>query len=322
MINSNQALQRYFLCEVQNSDNSMLSIGSPLRAEISIVKTIRGSLNTAEINITNIEPQTRRQIEVDRYQTQNPLSFGSSNNATQKLNPLYRRIKIYAGYTTPQNYNQPPPLIFQGNILEAKTIKPNTTEPTLQIQAQDGIFGYVNSYSNVSISEPTNSQFVIRQLLSQMKNVEMGYVSKIPSKDLPRGYASNAQAFKELQTLASINPVENSGADVFIDNEKLNILGSSEAFLNPSIALLNEDFLETPEATQTSITIKVLFNPNIQLGQELEIMSSYNTWMNGVYKVCTIEHIGVFSATSAEPCHTIIQLWRNPAGSLTTVIRQ
>lgn len=252
-------------------------IGDPLTIEFNYYKNITGQLNQASLKIYNLNQDTKHQIEFDRFLTQNANSVSGSINAP---NQLYLPCTLSVGFGTSSLG-----VVFSGNMQKAYSTKQHVDTIT-QIDLVDGMYSVNNSFTNYTIDSPVTTREVITLLTGSMKNVQQGYISGLPNVQLPF-FSFNGRIFDKLRKLSNGNGNSDSTcADCFIDNGKLNILATNEAFTDNGIQEFTDNsILGAPRATGQYIEFDIVFNPQLRLGQIIQLNTRMNAFVSGQYKI-------------------------------------
>lgn len=140
--------------------------------------------------------------------------------------------------------------------------------------------------------------------------VSRGAIGNIPGS-IARGnsYSGNGpELLKEL-----------TGGSFFIDNGKANILGESEVLDTPIRVIDSSNgLISTPVRETTYINFDMIFEPQLLLGQRVQLNSRTQKNFNGLYKVVSIHHKGTISEAVGGPAVTSVGLFYGPK-SLTVV---
>lgn len=260
-------------------DGSQLKIEPPLTIDFTIVRTMDSSLNTMNLNITNLSLKTRNQF------------FKEKTNIG-----VYRRIVLKAGY------NNKLRTIFVGNILESYSNRQNANIIT-NVFCQDGGFALQNSYSNFTVKSDEGVLDGVKKLIKDLVNVEGGILGEfLKDKKHKRGTVYDGKTFQLLQ--------RETGNKVFIDLEKLNVLDDNEV-IEGSLPLINSQtgLLGTPRRRGNYLEVETIFSPEITTGQLIKVESSVNPLFDGQYKVAGITHVATISGAVSGEARTILQLY-------------
>lgn len=311
--------QYSFRIEIQVNDDEFdnfiaVEVG---KLDIDIQKSISARLNTANIALYNLSQNQRRQIEVDRITVQDQQSVLSSGGTQQ--NKVYRKCLIYAGFEGNM------PLLFSGNILQAYSEKKGVDVVT-NIQVMDGLYCFQNSYSNFTLQPASGGSVsfatVIERLLQDLKNVNVSNqeninLSVFDGLKFTRPYTIAGSTSKALQTLTKGMPNNiNTYSNYFIDNESVFILPNLAGVVS-TILKLDGDLILSTAPSETTISIRTKFFPQLLCGQIIEIASLVNVFLNGVYKIVSVKHSGCINQVG-DPANmiTTIEVWRGINGMI------
>lgn len=245
-------------------DGEAKVVGYPLTCEFNISRNTSAQANSATFNIYNLAPSTRNSEHFfeDRLYNKNKIKF----------------IKFEAGYEGKFT------LLFKGQIMEAYS-KSQGVDIITSIQAND--WGTYGDYLAVTFEEGTNKKDAFVQMANQAKNLTLGEVGTIEG------------TFKTPTTFVGtpmdcLNQL--TGGNTFIDNSEIKYLPSNECIEeNVYIITSQSGLLGTPERKGQGLSVTTIFNPNIKVGQLVEIRSSTQQKYNDTYKVMGLSHQGVIS---------------------------
>ena len=65
----------------------------------------------------------------------------------------------------------------------------------------------------------------------------------------------------------------------------------------------------TPKRNDTYLEVDILFEPDLQIGQIVQIVSQTNPAFDGQYKIFGIKHSGTISGVVGGDCRTSLQLF-------------
>ena len=279
-----QKFGRNYKLYVQPTNSStFIEITYPLTLEFDISRDTSSSINQATFRIYNLSEKNRNAIFKDRYSM---LDNGVGTGA--------KKVILQAGYG--DNLST----VFQGSVLEAYSYR-QMSEVVTYINALDGGYGIANSFVNFSVSKGTPKQDIFNQLANSILGVDKGSVGTVAgSIDRPIAYNGNGWAFLK----------RDFSGDVFIDLEKINLLKPNEV-INASIPVITSasGLLGTPMRQNTNLTIDMIFEPRIQVGNIVEVKSSINSLFNGQFKTTGIKHSGTISGAINGDCKTTLQLF-------------
>ena len=270
--------------EIQASDGRMIEIRPPYTLNFAIKRNAFGSANTASFTLVNLSEPTRNLIYKDIFQT-----------------AQFRMIRLRAGY------GDNLPVIFQGNIKEAKSYRTGgSVDFTTEIEAFDYGYAMQNSTSSFALAEGTTHQQTIEALANDMvKSVPDGSlgIGKIGtfSGKYPRGRSVAGSSWEALRS-------ETQNA-AFIDNGLLYCLNDDEAIVGDVPVLDSRTgLLGSPKKADALLEVEMIFEPALKVGQAVEINSRTISQWNGKYKVWGVDHSGVISGAVSGKCKTTLHM--------------
>lgn len=266
-------LGRNYELKIETIGGQTLTIMLPFTIEIDITRNTLSSANVCQIRLYNLSELNRNQI------------FFNAFNQSK-----FRTILLKAGYGTNLS------TIFTGNISQAWSVREGVDFIT-QIECYDGGFAFVNGNVEIPFPAGTPIKTVITTLMGQLPGITIGAVGNF-SGTLSRGntYSGNpAQILFEL-----------TGGAFFIDNGKAYALQSDEYI--PSIGtqaqpivVVNESsgLLGTPILEQSIVRFEMLFEPSLNIGRLVSLISTTNPSLNGIYKITGVKHRGIISGVTS-----------------------
>lgn len=268
---------RNYRLDVLTSSGKLLTITDPLTIQFNVVRNTLASANTVSIKIYNLAKNTRNQIFKDRYDINE-----------------YIQVRLQAGYKGRLH------TVFQGNIYEAYSYKENVDWITT-IDGFDGINAIQNAYTSVTVESGTPKQNYIEQILSDLPNLVAGALGSPAQADgAARGKTLLGQTTQVLS--------EETSGEYFIDLETVNILADEEVIRGQVIRLDSGDLLSTPRRRESFLTMRVLFQPQVQIGHVYEV-NSLEERFNGQYKIVGFTHDVEISGAQAGSATTDLQLF-------------
>lgn len=256
----------------KEKSQEFLEIAYPFTIDFDISRDTSSSVNQATFKIYNLNENTRSQLFKDRYSL---LDYGTGTG--------YRKIIFQAGYggqlTT----------CFVGAMLQAHSYR-SGTEMVTHIQALDGGYAIANSQINTSFGKGVSVQTVLESLSGSLFDIQQGAVSDT-SGTLNRGIVFNGNAWGFLTETFS-------DKEVFIDMQELYILNRNDA-TKTFVPLISAEtgLLGTPMRESTNLTVDIIFEPRVKVGNIVEIKSTTNPFFNGQFKITGIKHNGTISAS-------------------------
>lgn len=257
-----------------------LEIQYPLRIDFDIIRHNYASTNTAQIRLYNLSAQHRNMLLHDQY------DFSPEDVLS---------VTLQAGYGNGPQW----PVIFSGNATRAYSVREGVNFVTV-IEAQDGGDAYANATVNTQFPAGTQQRDIIIALIEQLKpyGVSAGSISKFEG-EISKGVAYSGNVLDILRQLTNQN--------FFIDNLTANALvpGDSTA-ANVLTIDASAGLLETPIKQQQYLEIKILFEPRLVIGSQINLKSSTAAVYNGVHQVVSLHHKGTISGATSGHCVTIL----------------
>jgi hypothetical protein len=278
--------QRKYILQIEGTDGKTYEISSNpdlLTLEISIVRNNLASANIAHFRLYNLNRDTRDAIFKDYF---TPSDF--------------RAITLRAGYETEPVL----PIIFNGNLKSVQSFREEGMVNVItEIEAYDFSFAMSNSYSSWNKKAGASKQDVVNSLANdivQNGRVNLGKISEFPG-DHPRGFVAMGNTWSLLQT--------ETEKHCYIDNGKLYCLQDTDCIAG-DIAEISSDtgLLGSPRRYESYLKAEMLFEPRLNVGQQVRINSQAQKRFNGTYKITGIAHQGVISDAVSGKCKTIVSI--------------
>lgn len=261
---------RNYKLTIQGEGLFDINLTLPITIEFDITRHTLSSANVCQIRLYNLSKDDRTQIYFN--------SFNCTN---------FRSINLTAGYGNNLS------TIFSGNIHEAWSVREGVNYIT-QIECFDGGFGIVNSQidpNKATFPAGTPLKVVIASLMSQLQGVTIGSIgnfTQVLSK-------SNTYSGSVAGVLSEL-----TGGGFFIDQGKAYAIQSDEYVPDLSIPVKiisdKTGLLNTPVIEQSMCRFDMIFEPQLNVGGLISVLSKTNPLANGTYKVTGIKHRGTISA--------------------------
>lgn len=235
----------------------------PLTIEFNIVRNTFASANTATFSIYNLAPSTRS----------NPLFFQDRfNTSTNKF------VTFEAGYDGNLA------VCFKGRIQESYS-KRHGTEVITTMQCLD--LGIPTDYVNVTYQAGTTKKEAYDNIIQNFTHLEKGATGTLEGQYL-------TPVTFEGKPLDILNEI--TEGNTFVDNNKINTLQPNEC-LDVGIPVLSAEtgLLNTPERRESEIIAEGIFNPNVMVGQLVEVKSKTASEFCGTFQLTGFTHSGVIS---------------------------
>lgn len=234
-----------------------VEIKPPLRIVFSVDKSDEGGLNKCQIQLFNLSEQNRFAIVKDAEEA--------------------KRIPINLSV----GYQGKIETIYKGNI-QVGANERQGADLVSTITGLDGGTDGLNSFTNRTID---GGQRAINAILLDMPNTSVGKVNDRPILSRPKVLVGNS--------LRLINDTMGLDESWYIDNEQLFILKDGQAVRN-FIPLVSPatGLISTPTREASKTTFVTLINPAIKLGSQVNLKSVTAPYLDGVYKVRSINYSG------------------------------
>lgn len=272
--------QRNYRLTIELNDGSgAIIIQPPFTVKFSINRSINAALNTMDIAIYNLGQETRQRIFHDSFDFLN-----------------YKRVIFEAGYGNQLS------TLFIGNIFEASSAREGTSVVT-NINSQSGFYDVRNTRTYTSIAAGASLKDILLSLVGDFPNINKNPVIGNINEDIfPRAVPIMGNTYDMLQRYAApMTP--------YIDNERTYLLNNNE-IVQGTLPLIDVStgLLETPRRSGNFLSVTTLFEPRVQMGQGIEVISAVEKIYNGAYKVLGIEHQGVISEAVNGDCRSTFSL--------------
>ncbi len=209
------------------------------------------------------------QVRRGDSQTPNSCDLRIYNLAASTVNRIqneFTQISLSAGY--PGNMG----LIFTGTIKQVRKGRIDAKDNYVDVTAADGDEAYNFAPISLSLRAGSKPADHVQAFLSTMGSYDItkGYQPQFSSNGLPRGRVYYGLARDELRDFADANDVTWSiqdGALTFIP------LNSSIPSGTVPIISSSTGMIGVPEVTQNGISVRVLLNPTLKIGQLIQIQA-------------------------------------------------
>lgn len=272
-------LNRIYKLTIQtNLLSEALEVTNPITIDFNVSRSIYAGVNSMDIDIYNLAPKNRNILFQDTYDP----------NA-------YKSIVLEAGYQ-----GMGLSVIFIGNIFNAYSYRRGVDIIT-HIHAMDGGLETAQTTTSTTFNSGTPLSDVINGLMGSFSHLKRG-TQNIDDYTFKRPIVLDGNTFKLIRKYTNNN--------VFIDLEEINIMKPTDV-ITGYVPLINDQsgLLGTPQRRNTSLSIDMMFEPRIVIGQIIEVQSSIAPQFDGQYKVIGLNHKGIISDSLAGTCTTNIELF-------------
>ncbi|MBQ0113349.1 MAG: hypothetical protein KBT03_09490 [Bacteroidales bacterium] len=248
-----------------NPIDKAIIITNPIGISFNVTRGIYAQRQQLDIDIYNLNDSNRRALFRDVFK----------NGANEANNFLI--CVLEAGYE-----DSGMSVVFAGFVWSCYT-KKNGVNAVTHIQANTNL-GEQYAAMNVTLKEGQTLTDIYEAAMRTCPYYTTGKAS-IPDYTFIRPVSIADNAFRILSTY--------TGKDVFVDLMKVYVLGQQEAVEGyvPKIDF-ETGLLGAPERQNGVLSVNVIFEPRIVVGQIIEIKSSVAPEFNGQYKVFGITHQG------------------------------
>lgn len=274
-------LNRIYRLTIQTQDDygnptdEALIVENPITIEFTVERSIYAGMNTLDLDIYNLSPDHRNLLFQDVY----------------GLN--YKNVILEAGYE-----GQGMTIIFNGNIWSAYSHRKGVNIIT-HIHAIDGL-STQSALIHTTLQSGTTLQQVIQNLTNSIPDLKSG-TQNLQEYTFNRPLVLNGNSYKLLKTYSDNN--------VFVDMKTVNIMNVNDV-IEGFVPLITDEsgLLSTPERRDATLTINMIFEPRLLIGQVIEVESNIAPQFDGQYKVFGLKHSGIISDSIAGTCVTTIQM--------------
>lgn len=242
------------------------------------------NLSRGSFQLYNLSSQTQARLWKDAYNLKK-----------------YITMEVYAGY------GQNMPLVFRGDIDQCYSYRESGgVDFITEIQSGDGTYLFQYGFSSYTFSEGTKLENIIKTLLSDVPQYKLGYLPE----DIPPISRDKTFIGQTLDLLGR----EYGNYQIFIDKGELNILGENDVIPGILPVITAESgLLGSPRRSEQYLSCKMLFEPQLRIGQAIELISDSLPFVNNLYKVVGITHSGVISPVESGDLITEVQLYMGEA---------
>lgn len=291
--------QRNYELDVVGNDGQLHTFTYPLTLEFLVKRNVLASANSGNFKVYNLGQTTRNIIYKDQFSPN--LSF--------------RSLIVKAGYGVGTTTTLP--IIFQGNVMMAQSYRlEKSVNFITEIDGYDYAWVMTNAKSNRNYPAGTVTQAkIINDLVGDLQVT----VPKDPTNQgVSLGVGAISPQFNVIynQNVAIVgNTWDNlqkiTNNQCYIDNGNVYCLFENDVF-NGGLSVINSQtgLLGTPRKQDRLIIMELLFEPRLQVGQQVQIQSTslaqYPNANNGIFKIVGIEHRGIISGAVGGECKTVV----------------
>ena len=219
-------------------------------------------------------------------------AFGTlpTQTATKSVMIAPTMLSIAASYLK-AGYGINPSVIFAGNITQAWSVREGADYVTT-IECFVGGSAYINARTNQTFIAGTPIQTVVQSLVDSLSayGISAGAIGTYTGT-LKRDTTYSGNTLEILRSL--------TGGGTFIDQLKANCLNNGEYIDNlSSVTTVSSDsgLLGTPVQELLILNFDMIFEPRVNPGQKINLVSQTESNFNGQYKCISVKHRGMISA--------------------------
>ena len=278
-INNQEKVNRKYRLTVQLTDdndnptNKAIVITNPFTLNFNINRSIFAEINGADIEILNLAYNTYRELFWDYY------SIGR------------RTVILEAGYDE-KNMS----VIFIGDLWSCYTSREGT-ETVTRMHCLVGLKAR-NIQTDATLANV--SRFEILKYAANDMALGIKIYSGEDTK-LSRPVSISGNSYGILQKYSDQN--------AFIDNNEIKVLAPYDTF-EGYVPVIddNSGLLGVPEHEDAILTVRMIFEPRLVIGQIIEIKSQVAPMFNGQYKIYGIRHEGTISDAVSGKATTTLEM--------------
>ena len=267
----------------KNGKKQIVQDEAKLTCEFSVNRGILSDSSNCTIKLYNLALETREKINMDAF------TFDQSK---------WKYVRLEAGYSGQLCR------IFEGRILQAFSAHSGGS-PDIVTEIQAQALDILDCQTSHTFEAGTTYKEAVQTIATtDMPNTTIGNVGELNGKfKTPTAVDGNVG-----DVLSSI-----TGGQAFIDNGMLNVIMSNEVIDVPVPVITDDNgLLETPIRRDANMEVKILFQPDLIVGQLLEIKSAVAPKFNGQFKVVGFTHNCTISGAQAGTRITTVNLYLGP----------
>lgn len=293
---------RTFTLTVAGRSGTVYKYTLPLTIIFEIMQIGGGSgVNTGHFMIYNLAPTSRSDIEYDVA-----IDIDADNKG------LLRPFTFAAGYES----EGIEPMIFSGTIKKAFSYREGPDVIT-DITVADGLDAISKAQIQLSLAAGWTRQQAAQQIISAMNpyGVTLGAIGSLFDSFPPttRGVTFIGSAWEAVKKLAAT-----AGGYAKINLGKVYLMDFNDALSAPSMIPkldASTGLLDTPRRSNMTVDAMMIFEPRLQLLQQIEIASVINPLINGTYTLMSIGHAGIISGARNGKLITSLNMSIAPPGT-------
>jgi hypothetical protein len=298
---TNNKFQRNYKLRAEGWDDAKKQIqpfnfSYPTTIEFHIDKSMQSlSAQSASLRIFNLSQDTRKAL----YKDWN-VNIGLYSK---------RMVSFMAGYGDTLSQ------VLYGNIKEAKSFRDEGSPNYItEIDVLDWSFAMVNSKSEWTMNSPKyalplNRSTVVKRLVEDLVKNTGVTEGAIDYKGLDVGGPVWSRAYTPFPANTWDCLKNETTEHCFIDNGVVHCLLDDSCIAGDSFRIdSSSGLLSTPKKSGSFLKLEIMFEPSIQLGQLIHLVSSSEPYYSGDYRVIGVSHSGIISGAVGGKYKTFLTL--------------
>lgn len=278
-IDAGEKLGRQYRLTVQKVDSDdnpideAIIITNPITMRFSVNRTLFADINSMDVELYNLAPDTYNALFFDYFNTKR------------------RTIILEAGYK-----GQELSIIFIGDVWSCYTSRQGSDIIT-KIHALVGLRS-LQVQTDATLANISRNQILTKAANDMMMDIEI-YSGEDTKFTRPVSLEGNSMGIIQ----------KYSDNNAFIDNGKIIVLNDRDVF-NGEVVLINDEsgLLGVPRHEDALLSVDIILEPRILIGQLIEIQSRIMSEFEGQYKVYGIKHEGIISDAISSSATTTLEM--------------
>ena len=278
-IDAGEKLGRQYRLTVQSVDENdnpieeAIVITNPITMRFSVNRTLFADINSMDVELYNLAPDTYNKLFFDYFNTKR------------------RTIILEAGYK-----GQELSIIFIGDVWNCYTSRQGSDIIT-KIHALVGLRS-LQVQTDATLANISRNQILTKAANDMMMDIEI-YSGEDTKFTRPVSLEGNSMGIIQ----------KYSDNNAFIDNGKIIVLNDRDVF-NGEVVLINDEsgLLGVPRHEDALLSVDIILEPRILIGQLIEIQSRIMSEFDGQYKVYGIKHEGIISDAISSSATTTLEM--------------
>ena len=278
-ISSGEKLNRQYRLTIQSVDDNdnpideAIIITNPITIRFSVNRTLFADINSLDVEIYNLAPDTYNKLFFDYF------------------NVNRRTIILEAGYK-----GQELSIIFIGDVWNCYTSRQGCDIIT-KIHALVGLKS-LQLQTDLTLGGISRNKILTQAAHDMAMDIEI-YSGE--DKKFNRAVSLSGNSYGIIQKY--------SDNHAFIDNNTIKVLDDRDA-IQGEVVLINDQsgLLGVPKHEDALLSVDMILEPRIMIGQIIEIQSRIMSEFDGQYKVYGIKHEGVISDAVSSSAITTLEM--------------